>query len=104
MNVGHYLLSALSRKEVYHFLDTHPWAYPLGALLVAWFAYRQYRRWSRWRRPRARSPVGGRSARRGGRPENVTELAKPTTAKNGHWEWVEDAGKVGSARRASGDR
>ena len=71
INITHYLVSALSRKEVYHFLDTHPWAYPLGAalvvLLVGHFRHRRYR------------SARGESARFGSRqPDNVTVLARPT--------------------------
>ena len=83
MNISHYLASALSRKEVYHFLDTHGRAYPLGAVLVGLLSRRQLGR----RRRRARPGVG-----RGPGPVKADNVSVPRSQRR-------PARAIGNGRR-----
>jgi hypothetical protein len=92
VNIGHTIENSVLRSAIYttvrHWLETHPWAYPVVAVVVV-LLWLHGRRRSRARRPAG--PLAGQSAR-APMPENVTVLARPTEAKGkGHWEWQEDS-------------
>jgi hypothetical protein len=87
--IEHVVVQSATRSTVYHWLHGHAWAYPVVAGLVLLI-------WIRGRRRKNRRTGSSRRGGNGGGgttvPENVTVLARPTTAKGkGQWVWQEDS-------------
>jgi hypothetical protein len=93
--IEHVVVSGFIRSAIWIWVRHHQWVIPLVVAVVLLM-------WIRGRRRKNRRTGSPRSAAngRGGTtvPENVTVLARPTSAKGkGHWVWQEDS------QRTSGD-